>query len=344
MRTVGWDAVMANATAGVLGVAAFAVSFTHVRDTATTAGQDGWVATAIAISVELMALAAVTEIRRRGRRGQRAVWPWCVLTLGVTMSLAANLATAQPTGWGYVMAGWPAVAFLSVAVMIETRPTDTNNTTDAADGAALPARGGSGLNDTRTWPGVATARTDDGSVTRTDDGFRTVGRSVRSDDENRTGVVRTGGRAIGVDDDRRAGSGGAVRAGAGFDDEAAYMVSASGVDSGPDVPRNAQSGRGSTEATSDAEQPGGPDGPGGPGGGAPEGASLPQRASRAQTVAWLADTLRADPGWTPDYPALMARTGYGRSWCEKCVADARHAVWGDLAPTLTARSSTTPLH
>jgi hypothetical protein len=30
--------------------------------------------------------------------------------------------------------------------------------------------------------------------------------------------------------------------------------------------------------------------------------------------------------WAPDYDALMTRTGYRRSWCEKAVRDARTAV------------------
>jgi hypothetical protein len=41
------------------------------------------------------------------------------------MTLGANLATATPNLWGYVVAGWPPVAFLVVAGLIETRPTRT---------------------------------------------------------------------------------------------------------------------------------------------------------------------------------------------------------------------------
>jgi hypothetical protein len=51
---------------------------------------------------------------------------------------------------------------------------------------------------------------------------------------------------------------------------------------------------------------------------------------RAAIVAELAEELRdaieAGERWRPDYPALMARTGYRRSWCEKAVRDARAAV------------------
>ncbi len=90
------DTFVANTIAAVLGVAAFTVSFSHVVRVAARAGQTGWVSYGPAASVELMALAAVTEIRRRSRHGERAWCPRCVLVIGVAMTLAANLATAAP--------------------------------------------------------------------------------------------------------------------------------------------------------------------------------------------------------------------------------------------------------
>ncbi|WP_160312327.1 DUF2637 domain-containing protein [Streptacidiphilus albus] len=118
------DAATANIVVAVLGLSAFAVSFTHVQRLAVRSGQIGWVADGIAASVELMALAAVTEMRRRRRQGEQVNWPRGVLVLGVVMSLAANLATAQPTVWGFIMAAWPQLAFLAVAGLIETRSSE----------------------------------------------------------------------------------------------------------------------------------------------------------------------------------------------------------------------------
>jgi len=52
--------------------------------------------------------------------------------------------------------------------------------------------------------------------------------------------------------------------------------------------------------------------------------------SREQIVAELAEEIRdaieAGDRWQPDYPALMTRTGFRRSWCEKAVRDARTAA------------------
>src|SRR5205823_2280550 len=95
-----------------LAAAAFAVSFTHVQSVAESHKQHGWVSWAIAVSVELMALAGFTETKNRqaaGRGVTTAVWP---VLLGTLMSLAANIATAGPGVWGVVMAAWPSAAFV----------------------------------------------------------------------------------------------------------------------------------------------------------------------------------------------------------------------------------------
>ena len=56
----------------------------------------------------------------------------------------------------------------------------------------------------------------------------------------------------------------------------------------------------------------------------------PDPAGREVIVAELADQIRdaisGGERWAPDYPALMARTGFRRSWCEKAVRDARTAA------------------
>jgi hypothetical protein len=52
---------------------------------------------------------------------------------------------------------------------------------------------------------------------------------------------------------------------------------------------------------------------------------------RAVLVAGLADQIRdaisSGERWAPDYDALMERTGFRRSWCEKAVRDARTAAF-----------------
>jgi hypothetical protein len=56
----------------------------------------------------------------------------------------------------------------------------------------------------------------------------------------------------------------------------------------------------------------------------------PARVDRTAVVAELADQIRDavrdGAVWRPNYTALMAATGFKRSWCEKVVHDARSAV------------------
>ena len=46
----------------------------------------------------------------------------------------------------------------------------------------------------------------------------------------------------------------------------------------------------------------------------------------AALTAEIRDAIEAGDRWQPDYPALMRRTGFRRSWCEKAVRDARTAA------------------
>lgn len=123
----------------VLAVIAAAGSFTHIRDLAARAGQHGWMSWAIAVCIDLTCVMAARERHRDQQTGRRRrgwiSWPALVLTGGVVLSLAANLAQAQPTVWGYIIAGVPAAAFLCAVSMLErrtTRPAATNPADDRA--------------------------------------------------------------------------------------------------------------------------------------------------------------------------------------------------------------------
>ncbi|MED7926241.1 DUF2637 domain-containing protein [Nonomuraea sp. LP-02] len=111
----------------VLAAIAGAGSFTHIRDTATEHGQSGWMSWAVAVCIDLTCVMAARERQRdkktgRTRRGLVS-WPVLVLTGGIVLSLAANLAQADPTVWGWITAATPAAAFLIAISMLERRAT-----------------------------------------------------------------------------------------------------------------------------------------------------------------------------------------------------------------------------
>lgn len=108
----------------VLAGIAAAGSFTHIRDTATQHGQTGWMAWAIAVCIDLTCVMAAGERQRdkhTGRATGRLSWPTVVLVGGILLSLAANLAQADPSVWGWITAGTPAGAFLVAVSMLERR-------------------------------------------------------------------------------------------------------------------------------------------------------------------------------------------------------------------------------
>ncbi len=86
----------------VLAVIAGAGSFTHIRDTAAQHGQEGPMSWAVAVCIDLTGVMAARERHRDQQTGavpRRLTWPTIVLAGGVGLSLAANLAQAQPTAW-----------------------------------------------------------------------------------------------------------------------------------------------------------------------------------------------------------------------------------------------------
>jgi len=95
----------------------------------------------------------------------------------------------------------------------------------------------------------------------------------------------------------------------------------------------------------DAHQPPDPDGRTNGSGGTGESPPAAAETGRAALVAGLAEEIRGaiDAGdrWRPDYGALMTRTGYGRSWCEKAVREARTAAFRTAAGDPAARTGTT---
>ncbi|MEU6745688.1 DUF2637 domain-containing protein [Spirillospora sp. NPDC046719] len=128
------------------GIAA-AGSFTHIRDTATDHGQRGWMAWAIAVCIDLTCVMAAGERQRDKRTGRatgRLSWPTLVLVGGILLSLAANLAQADQSVWGWITAGTPALAFLVAVSMLERRKTVPPPADNEAP-AAAPVPDSSGL-------------------------------------------------------------------------------------------------------------------------------------------------------------------------------------------------------
>ncbi|MGH9289527.1 MAG: DUF2637 domain-containing protein [Acidimicrobiales bacterium] len=114
------------AVVAVALVAAVA-SYDHQRSLAEMAGEN-WRAWLLPISVDGLVLVASRTMlvhRRIGHPG--GLLAWVALLLGLTASLAANVAAAEPTLIGRLVAAWPPVALLfSYELLMQQLRADAN--------------------------------------------------------------------------------------------------------------------------------------------------------------------------------------------------------------------------
>jgi Protein of unknown function (DUF2637) len=98
----------------LLALIAGTVSYLHMHLLVEMHGQPGWVAPLTPLSVDGMIAAASTTLLADSRSGRRgSLLPWALLVVGSAASLAANVAVAQPTVTGRVIAAWPSFSLIA---------------------------------------------------------------------------------------------------------------------------------------------------------------------------------------------------------------------------------------
>jgi hypothetical protein len=123
----------------LLALIAGTVSYLHMHLLVAWHGQPGWVAALTPFSVDGMIVAAATTLLADSRTGQRGgVLPWALLVAGSVASLAANVAVAEPTLIGRVIAAWPSFA-LTASYELLTRQV-RRSSADADSLARKPQR------------------------------------------------------------------------------------------------------------------------------------------------------------------------------------------------------------
>jgi hypothetical protein len=99
------------------GIAAV-VSYRHMHTLAVAHGEKSWTATLIPLSVDGMVVAASMTLLADSRAGRSGgVLPWALLTVASVASLGANVAVAEPTAYGRVIAAWPSFALIGAYVI-----------------------------------------------------------------------------------------------------------------------------------------------------------------------------------------------------------------------------------
>ncbi|QSB14044.1 DUF2637 domain-containing protein [Natronosporangium hydrolyticum] len=131
-----WTRVAARAAAVLVAAVAGAASFSHIASVAIGAGERTWVAYSLPIAIDgliVVGAMALIEDGRLGRRPRMAA-RLAVIT-GVAATLAANVASAEPTVTARLVALAAPVAFLlSVEVVTRSgRPVSTPDDTKPVD-------------------------------------------------------------------------------------------------------------------------------------------------------------------------------------------------------------------
>lgn len=116
-----------------IGGMAGAAAFTHVHDLTVAHGQPDWIGWANAVAVELMAIYLGLEIRARRRAGRPVGFVGVLLVAFAILSLAAQVAEAEPSIWGWIVAAVPSLAFLAlVKVVLSSAPAVVPSANDEA--------------------------------------------------------------------------------------------------------------------------------------------------------------------------------------------------------------------
>jgi len=118
--------VRENIPVMALAGVAFGASYGHIAKLCGDYGPHGWVQYATAGCVDLLCIIGAEERQRDKRIGRERVgkwvsWPTLVLIIGIALTLAANLATADRRIPGYFVAALPAAALLLAVSVLERR-------------------------------------------------------------------------------------------------------------------------------------------------------------------------------------------------------------------------------
>nr|WP_246122451.1 DUF2637 domain-containing protein [Actinoallomurus bryophytorum] len=104
-------------------------------------GETSWTATLFPISVDGMIAVSSMTLLLDSRHGRHSgLLPWTLLIIGSAASLAANVAVAEPSAIGRLIAGWPSCALIGSyeLLMRQIRHTSTRETKAESIGSYVP--------------------------------------------------------------------------------------------------------------------------------------------------------------------------------------------------------------
>jgi hypothetical protein len=109
-RAIRWTTTFSVVVlAGIAAVLSYKHMFVLVR----RYGETSWTSTLLPVSVDGMIAASSMTLLADSRNGRRSgLLPWSLLVIGSVASLAANVAVAEPSAVGRLIAAWPSCALI----------------------------------------------------------------------------------------------------------------------------------------------------------------------------------------------------------------------------------------
>jgi hypothetical protein len=152
-RADRWIRWTTTGCVALLALIAATVSYLHMHRLVEMHGQPGWMAALTPLSVDGMIVAASTTLLADSRSGGRGGFlPWALLVTGSVASLAANVAVAEPSATGRVIAAWPSFALITAyeLLMRQVRRSAADRPSQGRPGSQVSRREATG----NTVPGL----------------------------------------------------------------------------------------------------------------------------------------------------------------------------------------------
>jgi Protein of unknown function (DUF2637) len=134
-------------TASVLTLAGIAavVSFRHMHALTFAHGESTLTAALIPLSVDGMIVASSMTLLADSRLGRAGgVLSWLLLAVGSAASLSANVAVAEPTVYGRVIAAWPSFALIGAYELLMRQIRNCVSGLQPRPGGSCPDEAGAG--------------------------------------------------------------------------------------------------------------------------------------------------------------------------------------------------------
>lgn len=140
MRADRWIRLTTTASVLLVALIAAVVSFRHMHELALLHGEDPLAAALIPLAVDGTIVAASMSLLLASRYGSRGgVLPWTLLIIASLASLSANVAVAEPSLIGRVIAAWPSFALIGAYEMLMSQIRRFAKPDDSRDDPELEA-------------------------------------------------------------------------------------------------------------------------------------------------------------------------------------------------------------